>query len=193
MILESCPDTFSCRSRQHLPYLGPCKPQGLQGPLGRFAVLRGAALRRVNGDPFAACAAQTHSASPSWLRRMPRVAAMATRATHASHPRASLPALSAVGTLFVRLTLYPGPRTGARDRTTLTCAAGGPASLRTQRRRARSNVNYPDLLESSRSFLSDEIPLVPRLSPKTSLNEVVHDDTPWWPDRRQFAASIGDQ
>ncbi|MHB1828993.1 MAG: SRPBCC family protein, partial [Steroidobacteraceae bacterium] len=42
--LESCPDTSSCRSRQHLPYLGPCKPWGLQGPLGRFAVLRGAAL-----------------------------------------------------------------------------------------------------------------------------------------------------
>ncbi|EQD25870.1 hypothetical protein B2A_15907, partial [mine drainage metagenome] len=38
-------------------------------------------------------------------------------------------------TSFVQLTLYPGPRTGARDRTTLTCAAGGPASLRTQRRR----------------------------------------------------------
>jgi hypothetical protein len=107
--LESCPDTSSCRSRQHLPYLGPCKPWGLQGPLGRFAVLRGAALRRVNGHPFAACAAQAHSASPSWLRRMPRVAAMATRATHASHPRASLPALSAVGTSFVQLTLYPGP------------------------------------------------------------------------------------
>ena len=31
--------------------------------------------------------------------------------------------------------LYPGPRTCARDRTTLTCAAAGPASLRTQRRR----------------------------------------------------------
>ena len=108
--LESCPDTSSCRSRQHLPYLGPCKPWGLPGPLGRFAVLRGAALRRVNGDPFAACAAQ-------------------------ATPRASLPALSAVGTSFVRLIVYPGPRTCARDRTTLTCAAGRPASLRTQRRR----------------------------------------------------------
>ena len=108
--LESRPDTSSCRSRQHLPYLGLCKPWGLQGPLGRFAVLRGAALRRVNGHPFAASAAQ-------------------------ATPRASLPALSAVGTSFVRLTLYPGPRTGARDRTTLTCAAGRPASLRTQRRR----------------------------------------------------------
>ncbi|MHB1540406.1 MAG: hypothetical protein ACYCYH_03755, partial [Steroidobacteraceae bacterium] len=32
--LESCPDTSSCRSRQHLPYLGLCKPWGLQGPLG---------------------------------------------------------------------------------------------------------------------------------------------------------------
>ena len=60
---------------------------------------------------------------------------MATRATHPSHPRASLPALSAVSTSFVRLTLYPGPRTGARDRTTLIRAAGRPASLRTQRRR----------------------------------------------------------
>ncbi|MHB1542767.1 MAG: hypothetical protein ACYCYH_15940, partial [Steroidobacteraceae bacterium] len=46
-VLESFPDTSSCRSRQHLPYLGPCKPWGLQGPLGRFAVLRWAALRRV--------------------------------------------------------------------------------------------------------------------------------------------------
>ncbi|MHB1829128.1 MAG: hypothetical protein ACYCV6_15750, partial [Steroidobacteraceae bacterium] len=43
LVLESCPDTSSCRSRQHLPCLGPCGPCGLRGPLSRFAVHRGAA------------------------------------------------------------------------------------------------------------------------------------------------------
>ena len=36
--------------------------------------------------PVRSSAAQAHSASPSWLRRMPRVAAMATRATHGVAP-----------------------------------------------------------------------------------------------------------
>ena len=59
--LESCPDTSSCRSRQHLPCLGPCGPCGLRGPLSRFAVHRGAALKRVNGCPFCRLRRAGHS------------------------------------------------------------------------------------------------------------------------------------
>ena len=61
LVLESCPDTSSCRSRQHLLCLGPCGPCGLRGPLSRFAVHRGAALKRVNGCPFCRLRRAGHS------------------------------------------------------------------------------------------------------------------------------------
>ena len=46
--------------------------------------------------------------------------------------------------------------------------------------------NRPDVLQAQRRFLSDEFSFVPRPDSRTSLNEVVHGNTPRWKDGRSL-------